>query len=139
MKIIVIVLVIIATVAFMMIRSWHKIKNTPVPEDNELIEKVSADNFDARIKKGVVLVDFWAEWCMPCRMMAPVLNEVAQETEGVASVYKLNVDENQQVAARFGIRGIPTMILFRDGREVERIVGMKPKEYIISAIEKAGK
>ena len=73
---------------------------------------------------------------MPCKMMAPVLNDVAQATDGTASIYKLNVDEQQQVAARYGIRNIPTMILFKDGKEVERIIGVKPKDYIISSINK---
>jgi len=139
MKIIVIVLVVVASVAFLMIRSWQRMKNTPMPEDSDLIEKINADNFNHKIKKGVVLVDFWAEWCMPCRMMAPILNDVAEEVDGDATIYKLNVDENQQVAAKFGIRGIPTMILFRDGKEVERIVGMKSKEQITLSIEKAKK
>jgi thioredoxin 1 len=74
---------------------------------------------------------------MPCKMMAPILNEVAEATEGTATVYKLNVDEQQQVAAQYGIRSIPTMILFRDGKEVERIIGVKPRDYIISSINNA--
>ncbi|MBE0668111.1 MAG: thioredoxin [Bacteroidales bacterium] len=112
-------------------------KNTPVTEDSHLIEQLTEQNFNNKIKKGVVPVDFLAEWCMSCRMMAPILNDVAEATEGKASVYKLNVDEQKQVAARYGIRNIPTMILFKDGREVEKIVGMKSKESLLSSIEKA--
>lgn len=137
MKIVIIALVVVAALAFIVIRAWHKMKNTPVAEDSHLIEQLTEQNFNNKIKKGVVLVDFWAEWCMPCRMMAPVLNDVAEATEGKASVYKLNVDEQKQVAARYGIRNIPTMILFKDGREVEKIVGMKSKESLLSSIEKA--
>jgi len=70
-------------------------------------------------------------------MMAPILNDVAEATEDKATVYKLNVDEHQQIASKYGIRNIPTMILFRDGKEVERIIGVKQKDYIISSIEKA--
>lgn len=136
MKILIIALVVVAALAFIVIRAWHKMKNTPVAEDSHLIEHLTDQNFNNKIKKGVVLVDFWAEWCMPCRMMAPVLNDVAEATEGKASVYKLNVDEQKQVAARYGIRNIPTMILFKDGREVEKIVGMKSKESLLSSIEK---
>ena len=84
-----------------------------------------------------MLVDFWADWCMPCKMMAPILNEVAEATEGSATIYKLNVDEQQQVAAQYGIRSIPTMILFKDGKEVERIIGVKSKEAVIASINKA--
>jgi thioredoxin 1 len=136
MKILIVAIVVVAALAFLMIRAWHKMKNTPVAEDSHLIEQLTEQNFNNKIKKGVALVDFWAEWCMPCRMMAPVLNDVAEATEGKASVYKLNVDEQKQVAARFTIRSIPTMILFKDGREVERIVGMKSKESLLSSIEK---
>ena len=100
---------------------------------------ITKENFKSEVldAQGTVLVDFWADWCMPCKMMAPVLNDVAQATDGTASIYKLNVDEQQQVAARYGIRNIPTMILFKDGKEVERIIGVKPKDYIISSINKA--
>ncbi|MRR21839.1 thioredoxin [bacterium] len=112
-------------------------KNAPAVEDSELIEHLTAQNFAHKTKNGVVLVDFWAAWCMPCKMMAPILNEVAVDTEDSARIYKLNVDEQQQIAAQYGIRNIPTMILFKDGKEVERIIGVKPKDYIISSIQKA--
>ncbi len=139
MKGLIIAIVVVAALAFLAIRAWNKMKNTPVAEDSHLIEQLTEQNFNNKIKKGVVLVDFWADWCMPCRMMAPILNEVAEAAEGEASVYKLNVDEYQQVAARFGIRNIPTMILFKDGKEFERLVGMKTKESLLSSIEKAKK
>jgi thioredoxin 1 len=137
MKGLVIALVIVAVVAFLFIRAWHKMKNTPVVEDSHLIEQLTEQNFNNKIKKGVVLVDFWADWCMPCKMMAPILNEVAESADGEAVLYKLNVDEQRQVAARYGIRNIPTIIVFRDGKEVERIVGMKTKEVLIASIKKA--
>lgn len=137
MKGLIIAIIVVATVAVLVYRSYSKMKNAPAVEDSELIEHLTAQNFAHKTGSGIVLVDFWADWCMPCKMMAPVLNEVAVATEDKAKVYKLNVDEHQQVAATYGIRGIPTLILFRDGREVERIVGLKPKEYIISSIQNA--
>ena len=82
------------------------------------------------------MVDLGADKCIPCKMMAPILNEVAEATDGTATIYKLNVDEQQQVAAQYGIRSIPTMILFKDGKEVERIVGVKSKEAVIASINK---
>jgi len=137
MKGLIIAVVVIAVVAVLIIRSYSKMKNAPAVADSELIEHLTAQNFAHKTKSGVVLVDFWADWCMPCKMMAPILNEVAEATEGTATIYKLNVDEQQQVAAKYGIRNIPTMILFKDGKEVERIIGVKPKDYIISSINKA--
>ena len=137
MKGLIIALVVIAVVVILFMRSYNKMKNTPAVENSELIEHLTAQNFAHKTKSGVVLVDFWADWCMPCKMMAPILNEVAEATDGTATIYKLNVDEQQQVAAQFGIRSIPTMILFKDGKEVERIIGVKSKEAVIASINKA--
>lgn len=137
MKGLIIALVVIAVVAILFIRSYSKMKNAPAVAESELIEHLTAQNFAHKTKSGVVLVDFWADWCMPCKMMAPILNEVAEATDGTATVYKLNVDEQQQVASQYGIRNIPTMILFKDGKEVERIIGVKSKEAVISSINKA--
>jgi thioredoxin 1 len=83
-----------------------------------------------------VLVDFWAEWCGPCRMIAPTVEAIAEEYKDKASVYKMNVDENMNVPQQFGIRGIPTLILFKGGQEQERIVGAVTREAISRVIEK---
>ena len=83
-----------------------------------------------------VLVDFWAEWCGPCRMIAPTVEAIAEEYQEKASVYKMNVDENMHVPQQFGIRGIPTLILFKGGQEQERIVGAVTREAIARVIEK---
>jgi thioredoxin 1 len=137
MKGLIIAAVVIAVVVILFMRSYNKMKNAPAVADSELIEHLTAQNFANKMKNGVVLVDFWADWCMPCKMMAPVLNDVAEATDGQATIYKLNVDEQQQVAAQYGIRSIPTMILFKDGKEVERIIGVKSKEAVIASINKA--
>ena len=83
-----------------------------------------------------VLVDFWAAWCAPCRMLAPTVDAVAEKYAGSASVVKLNVDENPGVSQRYGIKGIPTLILFKDGKEAERVVGATSKEAISKMIDK---
>lgn len=83
-----------------------------------------------------VLVDFWAEWCGPCRMIAPSVEAIAEQYEGKAGVYKMNVDENMNIPQQFGIRGIPTLILFKGGQEQERIVGAVTREAIAKVIDK---
>src|SRR5438094_10178388 len=82
-----------------------------------------------------VLVDFWAEWCGPCRMVGPVLEQIAVEQTGKLKIVKLNVDENQHTPMHFGVSGIPTMILFKDGEAVERVVGFMPKPQLMKRLE----
>jgi thioredoxin 1 len=81
-----------------------------------------------------VLVDFWAEWCGPCKMVAPILAEIAGEHEGTVRIAKLNVDENPDIARRFGVMSIPTMIIFKDGAEADRLVGARGKGQILEAL-----
>lgn len=85
--------------------------------------------------KGLVLVDFWAEWCGPCRQLIPVLEEVSKEMSGKVEVCKMNVDESPNTAAQFGIRSIPTMFLFKDGKQIDVKVGLNSKATLTSWIE----
>ena len=105
---------------------------------SERVKEVTDDSFEREVVQSdkPVLVDFWAEWCGPCRMLAPTIEAVAEEYSASAVVVKLNVDDNPISAASFGIKGIPTMILFNHGKEVERIVGVTGKESIGRLIEK---
>jgi thioredoxin 1 len=97
------------------------------------IVNLSDATFDEEIGSAStpVLVDFWAEWCGPCKMIAPILEEIAEEQGDVIKIAKLNVDEAQEIARRFEVMSIPTMILFKDGEEAKRIIGAKPKQAII--------
>jgi thioredoxin len=110
-------------------------------EENEMSEKVNDVN-DSSFEKEVLqsdklmLVDFWAEWCAPCRMLAPTIEAIAEQFIESARVVKLNVDDNTSTAQRYGIKGIPTLILFSAGKEVERVVGATSKESISRMIEK---
>lgn len=97
---------------------------------------VNDATFKETIGEGVKLVDFWAPWCGPCKMIAPVLEEVSADLDGKADIVKLNVDENQATAAEFGVMSIPTLILFKDGEEVDKVVGFQPKEQLTALIEK---
>ncbi|MBR3848602.1 MAG: thioredoxin [Oscillospiraceae bacterium] len=87
--------------------------------------------------KGVALIDFWAAWCGPCRMLAPVIDEVASDFAGRADIYKVNVDEEGELAAKFGIMSIPTLIIFKDGAVFDKLVGVVPKDSIAEKIENA--
>lgn len=106
---------------------------------SEYVKEVSDTSFEKDVLQSEqpVLVDFWAPWCGPCRMIAPTVEAVAEQYQGSASVVKVNVDENPSISQRFGIKGIPTLILFRSGKEEERIVGATSKESLSRLIEKS--
>jgi thioredoxin 1 len=92
-------------------------------------------NFEATVASGTVLVDFWAPWCGPCRMQTPILTELADEIGGQAVIAKVNVDEAPTLAARFGVRSIPTLILFRDGKAAQQWIGLQQKNVLQGAIK----
>ncbi len=95
--------------------------------------------FDADVLKSEtpVLVDFWATWCAPCKAIAPVLDQLAEEYDGKVKIGKVNVDENPATPGQYGVRGIPTMILFKDGQVVDQLVGAVPKKQIEALLDKA--
>ncbi|MBI5273236.1 MAG: thioredoxin [Chlamydiia bacterium] len=106
--------------------------------DKSSIKHLTDETFEPETKKGVTLVDFHADWCGPCRMLAPVLEQVAKEVKGKAAVVKVDIDSEQKTASRFQITSVPTMILFKDGKEVNRLVGLRNaaaiKDFVLSAV-----
>ena len=95
---------------------------------SEAIMYLNEGNFQNQIQKGITLVDFYADWCGPCRMLTPVLEEVARDMKGKVTVAKLDIDANQQIAGHFQVMSVPTMILFKEGKEVNRLVGLRDVE-----------
>ena len=105
---------------------------------SEYVNEVSDQSFEKDVLQSdkPVLVDFWAQWCAPCRMLAPTVEAVAEKYSGSAAVVKLNVDDNPSVSQKYGIKGIPTLILFKNGKEEERVVGATSKEAISRMLDK---
>ena len=124
------VLVVLIILAFISCNPGNK-RST-----NENIITLTTDNFDKEISKGVVMVDFWATWCMPCRAMTPVIDEIAGQTKGKVKVGKVDVDANGELANRFKVQGIPDIIIFKNGLPVENLVGTQSKETLMQALEK---
>lgn len=101
-----------------------------------MLKKLNTQNFDNEVlnNNGVALVDFYADWCGPCKMVTPIVNEIANERSDI-TVGKVNVDENNSLAIKYGVVSIPTLIVFKDGKEQTRIVGYRPKEDILAILK----
>lgn len=100
------------------------------------IVTASDQSFNEETSEGIVLADFWATWCGPCKMIAPVLEEIDEEMNDKLKIVKLDVDENQETAGKFGVMSIPTLLLFKDGEVVDQVVGFQPKEQLVELINK---
>jgi thioredoxin 1 len=115
-----------------------QMKKIPMVADHEKILTLTEQNFQQKTKGKVVLVDFWAAWCAPCRMMAPVLNDVASELNGNSQVGKVDIQQYQSLANQFKVRSIPTLILLKNGIEINRFAGIKSKDFLLKEMAKVG-
>ena len=130
------VIIVVALLVISLYKRYKMIKNmdsTAIESANLII--LSDATFKKQIKSGVTLVDFWAPWCMPCKIQGPIVSEVADELEGKAAICKLNIDENKKTSAKLGIRSIPTIIIFKDGKVADKLVGVKSKSVLIKAVK----
>ncbi|MGR6981096.1 thioredoxin [Testudinibacter sp. P27/CKL/0425] len=121
--------------------AYLKQTETRQTKENKMSEVVHATDasFESDVLQSTipVVLDFWAPWCGPCKMIAPILDDIAAELDGKVKVVKINVDENQQVAAQFGVRSIPTLVIFNEGKVAATQVGALPKNQLIALIEKS--
>ncbi len=138
MKIVLIVLgALVLGFIVLIIMAKRRMKNIPTVINHDAIVTLNDKNFNQQLKGRVMLVDFWADWCAPCKMMAPILNDVAEELKDTSTrVGKIDVERYQSIAQRYKIRGIPTLIIFKDGKEMNRIVGVKQKNAILNELKK---
>ncbi|MEI6049970.1 MAG: thioredoxin [Bacteroidota bacterium] len=127
------IIVILITLYFM---ARARMKNIPVVADSDRIITLTDKNFQHQTKNRLVLVDFWAAWCAPCRMMAPVLNDVSSELPADSYVGKVDIEQYPSLAQKFQVRNIPTLILLKNGKEINRFVGIKNKEFLMQEINK---
>lgn len=133
------ILLLAAIVVFLIIRLYkmrHVLSGGGGPETSEYTIELTDQSFEKTISKGVSLVDFWAPWCAPCRMQGPIVNELADEIHDKANICKMDVDKNKKMAGKYGIRSIPTIMVFKNGEMVKQFVGIKPKTTLLKEIEK---
>jgi thioredoxin 1 len=129
--------ILLLTLGILFFIARARIRNIPLVADHEKIIKLTDKNFHHQTKNRIVLVDFWAAWCAPCRMMAPVLNEVAGELPDSSRVGKVDIEKYPVLAQKYKVRNIPTLILFKNAREIERYVGVKQKEFLVQKVLRA--
>lgn len=130
----IVVLAVLVVLIVLITVNYFRMKNAKPVANSKNIKVLNNKNFKTVTKRGVVLVDFWASWCAPCKIIAPVLNDIA-DTQNDFTIAKVNVDHHQQLAQRFKVMNIPTMLILKDGKEAGRIVGVKTKRTILKEVE----
>ena len=129
----IIIVVVVAALVGLITINYYKMKNAKPVEASKKILMLNSKNFKLALRKKLILIDFWAPWCGPCKMVAPILNDIA-ESENNITIGKVNVDSNQALANKYKIRNIPTLLIFKNGVEAGRIVGVKTKKAILREV-----
>ena len=101
------------------------------------VPELTSQTFDEAVAEGITLIDFWAEWCGPCKMIAPMIDELSTEYDGKAKVVKINIDDEQELAVRFKVNSIPTLLIIKDGEEAKRFIGVTSKSDVAAALDSA--
>ena len=131
--------ILLVLLIFAFYKRTQMIKGLMNQKESDKLRKLTDANFQGTINKGITLVDFWAPWCTPCKIQGPIVSDVADEIGDKAKIGKLNVDENQKTAAKYGIRSIPTIYIFKDGQPVKQFVGVKTKNVLMKAVAEFSK
>ena len=118
-------------------KRYRSLKNYNPADDSDKLVILNDANFKSTTAKGVTLVDFWAEWCTPCKIQGPIVSDVAEEISEQATIAKLDVQTNQKAARELGIRNIPTIIIFKNGKVFQQFVGVKTKSVLVKAVKEA--
>ncbi len=130
------VLIIVALLVVSFYKRYKMIKNIDSNAADSVNLIILKDaTFKNQINSGVTLIDFWAPWCMPCKIQGPIVSEVADELKGKAAICKFNIDENKKIAGELGIRSIPTIIIFKNGKIANKLVGVKSKSALLKAVK----
>jgi len=132
--VLIVIIAVVAALIGLITFNYYRMKNAKPVKTSGKIRILANKNFKTITRRGVVLIDFWAPWCAPCKIIAPTLNEIAESDPGF-TVAKVNVDQNQQLAKKYKIRNIPTMLVLKDGVEAKRIVGVITKRAILKEVQ----
>lgn len=134
----VLIVILIIAILFVALNVYNyiRLKKASAVTENPQIIHLTATTFNQHTKSNIAVVDFWAEWCMPCKIMIPILNDLASDNTLPIKIFKVNVDQQRSLAAKYSIKSIPTLIIFKNGKEVKRLVGAKTKDLIVKEIKK---
>lgn len=131
--------VTLLSVIFLVVMAFQSNSSDVSADSKETVKEqdvviLNSDNFESTISKGITVIDFWATWCMPCKIQGPIVADVAKEVKGKAVVAKLDIDKSRDIANKYMISAVPTILIFKDGKEVKRLVGLQQKKQLVEIV-----